>query len=104
MRREGLGDDSESGPELAKEIMEYFLGNPQAADSLEGIARWRLLEQVIRIHVENTERALQWLVGKGYLIEAETASSGPTFRLNEDKKAEALDYLSRGRTMQVKES
>jgi hypothetical protein len=33
---------------VTKQIVSYFLRNPNAADTLEGIARWRLLEE--RIH------------------------------------------------------
>lgn len=33
---------------LALEILQYYLRHPEAADTLEGVARWRLLEQ--RIH------------------------------------------------------
>ena len=39
---------------IAKEILSYFLRNPQAADNLEGVARWRLLEQTVHRSVEET--------------------------------------------------
>lgn len=69
----------------AREILEYFMRNPKAVDSLEGIARWRLMEQAIHRTVSETEGALEWLVEKGYLIEVEQPRSSRLFRLNPAK-------------------
>jgi len=79
-------------PRPAREILAYFLRNPAAADSLEGIARWRLLEQTIYRTISETERALKWLVENGYLIQMEKRSSRRLFRLNPEKH-EAADAL-----------
>jgi hypothetical protein len=69
--------------------MRYFVGHPNAVDDLEGIARWRLAEQAIRNSVEETHRALMWLVERGYLRLTPTVGSPPVFSLNPDKAAEA---------------
>jgi hypothetical protein len=82
-----LPDQAE--PEMARDILEYFVRNPQAADSLEGIVRWRLLEIVVRRQIERAKAAVEWLVERGYLIDEGTASSGSIYRLNHRKKAEA---------------
>jgi hypothetical protein len=73
----------------AREILSYFLRNPAAADSLEGIARWRLLEQAIHRTIVETEDALNWLVEQGYLIEVTHQRSRPLFHLNPDKEQAA---------------
>jgi hypothetical protein len=84
-------------PRPAREILTYFLRNPAAADSLEGIARWRLLEQAIHRTILETEGALKWLVGEGYLIEVEQPRSRWLFRLNPEKQQAAGALLKAGR-------
>jgi hypothetical protein len=78
----------------AKQILAYFLRNPAAADSLEGIARWRLLEEAIHRNVFETEEALAWLVAQGYLVEFVHAHAGRLFRLNVEKKTEAVTMFT----------
>ena len=64
--------------------------NPNAADNLEGIARWRLLEEVVYRTLEETQQAVQWLVKHGALLETPTTGFGPVFRLNAQKEAGTL--------------
>lgn len=85
----------------AKEILEYFLRHPQAADCLEGVARWRLLQESIHRNVEETNEALSWLALQGFLLEEGGAASGPIFRLNRAKAAEAERFLTATRRTQV---
>lgn len=79
--------------EVAKEILSYFLRNPQAVDDLEGIARWRLLDEKIRRSVEETELGLEWLVKHGFLIKVSTAGSGTVFSLNQTETGRATSFL-----------
>jgi Fe2+ or Zn2+ uptake regulation protein len=73
----------DAGPELeiVKQILNYFLRNSKAADTLEGIARWRLLEEQVHRSFQQTESALAWLVKQGFLEEVETVGSSRIFRL-----------------------
>jgi len=80
-----------------KEVLNYFLRNPQAADSLEGIARWRLLDEVVRRKVDETQRALAWLVQRNFLIVTTVAGADPIFRLNPNLVAEAETFLACGK-------
>lgn len=74
---------------VAREIMSYFLNSSGAADTLEGIARWRLMQQRIDRTVDETSSALRLLVSRG-LIEEVPSGAGPAlFRLNASKRAEA---------------
>jgi hypothetical protein len=76
-----------------KQILSYFVRNPSVADSLEGIARWRLLEEAVHRNVTETEEALRWLVKEGYLVETSHSHSGRLFQFNAQKQAEAESLL-----------
>lgn len=80
--------------ELAREILSYFLRNPQAADSLEGVTRWRLLEERVHRELEDTDLALGWLVEHGFLVKISSQWSGPVYRLNETNRGDAEQFLN----------
>lgn len=81
-------------PEIVKKVLEYFLRHPQAADTLEGVARWRLPSQVIERTVDETNEAIQWLVQRGLLREHREPGTIPIFALDPSRKAEAEALLS----------
>lgn len=86
---------SRQGPGvIAKDILAYFLRNPQSADSLEGVARWRLLDQTIHRSVDETNRALDWLVEQGFLLKVTRPGSGAIFCLNPAERGRAESFLS----------
>jgi hypothetical protein len=74
---------------MAREILGYFLRNPFAADSLEGIATWRLLDETIHRRVEDARYALDWLVSEGYLRERMSRGTAPLYSLNQGKRSDA---------------
>ena len=74
---------------MAREILGYFLRNPLAADSLEGIATWRLLDETIHRRVEDARYALDWLVSEGYLRERTSRGTAPLYSLNQGKRSDA---------------
>jgi hypothetical protein len=76
-----------------REILRHYLANPQTADSLEGIAEWRLLEDFVQRRVEETDEALRWLVTRGFLQRIETSAAQPLYRLNIEKVAEAVRFI-----------
>jgi hypothetical protein len=84
-------------PERAKEVLSYFLRNPQAADSLEGVARWRLMEQRVHGSVEETDETLAWLVSQGFLLEESPVGAAPLFRLNRAQAAQAERFVAQHR-------
>jgi hypothetical protein len=81
--------------EVAKEILSYFLRNPDAADNLVGIARWRLMQESVRQSVEKTNEALQWLIAAGYIREERHVATGRIFHLNLELRDAAKDFLMR---------
>ena len=80
----------------AREILSYFVRNPQAADTLDGIVRWRLLSEVVHRKVEETSVAIEWLVEQGLLLETRSPGVGPIFSLNPEKISEAQCILDAG--------
>jgi hypothetical protein len=82
-----------SQQEVAGEILSYFLRNPEAADNLVGIARWRLLEEAVHRTVAATENALRWLIAQGYLQEVSVQGTEHIFQLNPEKREEAELFL-----------
>lgn len=83
-------------PEPASEILRYFLRQPRAADTLEGIVRWRLLEETVQRKTEETARALEWLVEAGLLHRVLLGE--PVYRLAEERREEAERLLARARS------
>ena len=74
---------------VAREIMSYFLDHPEATDSLEGIARWRLMLRQIDRTVEETAVALRFLIKEDLIEEVQSQSGPPLYRLNSGKRKEA---------------
>jgi hypothetical protein len=81
-------------PQIAKQVLSYFIRNPKAMDSLEGIARWRLLQERIHGTVQETNVALTWLVKEGYLDEVRNPGAEPLYLLNVAQTDRALTFLA----------
>ena len=81
-------------PPAATEILEYFVRNPRAADSLEGVARW-LLRKTVHLRVEACDEAIGWLVAQGFLLQKSAAGAVPIFYLNEEKVADVEQFLAK---------
>jgi len=77
------------------EVLDHFVRNPQAADTLEGLARWRLLRETVYRRVEETADALEWLVDEGLLNETSRTYSKPIYSLNLQALDEAKELLAR---------
>lgn len=80
---------------VAKDILRYFLRNPDAVESLTGIARWRLMQEQIRRTVEETQLALTWLIDEGYVREETHLGTGRLFQLNPARKRDAEIFVNR---------
>jgi hypothetical protein len=92
-------DDAGVELEIVKQILNYFLRNSKAADTLEGIARWRLLEEQVHRSFQQTESALAWLVKQGFLEEAETVGSSRIFRLAPQGREKVARFLAGGKSV-----
>ena len=86
--------DPEPSWDAVKDILAYFLRNPQAIDSIEGVARWRVMEEQIHRSLEQTQSALAWLLSEGYLEELAIAGPGRIVRLNPERQAVAARFIA----------
>ena len=68
---------------LAEAIVAYLRAHPGAGDSLEGIAEWWVMRQVVRTEVRAVARVLERLAADGVLETLET-SGGTHYRLRGD--------------------
>jgi len=84
--------------EMAREILRYFVRNPQAVDSLEGIARWRLMDEIVRRKLDETEAGLEWLVAHDYLTSSLSPGGIAIYRLNAERIDEARHFLESSAT------
>ncbi len=82
--------------EQAREILRYFMQHPQASDDLEGIARWRLLQQHVTRQVEEVHRALELLVRLDLLQHYEIPACGTRYCLNPQKLSESERFAQNG--------
>ncbi|HXB69546.1 MAG TPA: hypothetical protein VNY05_14945 [Candidatus Acidoferrales bacterium] len=85
-------------PEAANEILRYFLDHPEAADTLEGLAHWRLIERDKRLTMEHVAEALEWLVARGYLKQMSKPYSGRIYSLDREDRAKVELFLEMGET------
>lgn len=84
---------------LQREILEFFVQNSQAADNLEGVARWRLTHLRVQSALRDTQEALDWLVSKGYLDRIAISGVDPIFRINRRMLGRAENFISQTETV-----
>jgi hypothetical protein len=66
---------------VAAVILRYFQRNPNCVDDLEGIARWRLLEERAAEVTAETAAALDRLVAAGLLVRIDSPGLRLRYRL-----------------------
>lgn len=77
-------------PKLSPEVLRFFLAHPSLSESLEGVARWRLRDEIIRRTVDEVTEAMVWLVAERFLREIhDRPTSMPLFALNRARIAAA---------------
>jgi len=82
-------------PKRAREVLGYFLHHPRAADSLEGVARWRLRDEAIHRSVDEISEALGWLVAHEFLLEESAMGASALFVLNPGRLGDARQFMSK---------
>ncbi len=77
------------------DILAYLADNPDADDTIEGIAQWWLLEQRIRQQIPLVEKALTKLVEKGFVLEQSGSNGRTHYRINRRKQRQIRAFLGR---------
>jgi len=85
--------DEELDWKTVRQVLRYFTRNPQAADTIEGVARWRLLDERIERNIAQVAQAIEWLVSRGFLVREFTSPSTSIFRLNQQQCRAASRFL-----------
>lgn len=68
-------NDDEENMTLAEQIIRYLDSHPDAADGLEGIAKWWIPHQQYIESIEKVQKALNYLI-KNRIIKRKTLSDG----------------------------
>jgi hypothetical protein len=90
------------GRPLTDEVLAYIMRNPEAEDTVEGIAEWWLLEQSIQHAVADVEAALSELVDNRFLVARRCGGGRTYYRLNPDKSQEIQRHLRQVETTRGK--
>ncbi len=78
---------------IAREILTYLVEQPGARDTMEGIIRWWVPEQKIRIHITTVKDVIAKLVASGLILEQSGLDSRIHYRINRDKINEIRDFV-----------
>jgi hypothetical protein len=84
-----------SGKDLERWVLNYFVRNPNASDTVEGLARWRLLELDVHYAVEQTKEAINELIQRGFVEEVKHPGLAPQYKLVEKRMIDAEKYLDK---------
>jgi Fe2+ or Zn2+ uptake regulation protein len=64
---------------IAQEISAYLKAHPEAADSLEGVARWWLARQHYEQAINKVKKALEYLVAEGVVTRTSTTGGNTLY-------------------------
>ena len=90
----GDQDTDMEAADIARAIIRYLNGHPDAKDTMEGIASWWLLREWTERKTAEVRRAVSLLVDKKLLVEMPRGSQPPCYKLNGEKEAEIRSFLS----------
>ncbi|HWN98548.1 MAG TPA: hypothetical protein VNS63_04695 [Blastocatellia bacterium] len=83
---------------MARDVLTYLVNNPDAQDTLEGIAEWWLLERKIESRTAKVKEVLAGLVAKGLILERRGSDSRLRYLINTDSEDEIRALLSKKET------
>lgn len=75
-------DDTVRRSRAALRILRHFNENPEAQDSLEGIAHWWMLSQELDEQLTQVQAGLSHLLAAGLVMEVRSPGSEPRYRLD----------------------
>ena len=87
---------NEQKVQIAYEILEYLMDNPNAQDTLEGIVEWWLLERTIKQQTPTVEGALSMLVAERLVLARKGIDNRTHYKLNSRRLRKIRLLLQRG--------
>ena len=81
--------------QLAHEILQYLIDNPNAQDTVEGITTWWLLVRTIKHQTVLVKEALAMLVADGLVIAHEGSDSRTYYKLNLRRRRKIISLLKK---------
>ena len=78
---------------IAREILRYLDLNPEAKDTLDGIAQWWLRRAPSAQVLQDVERAVIWMLGQGVLLESRRPGMPPYYRLHPQPRETITKFL-----------
>ncbi len=90
MKEEG---PSESLMAAAREILSYLVEHPDAKDTTEGIMNWWLSKGDTERERDEVQKAIDFLVAKGWLVMREIADSKKIYGVEMGRLGEIETYL-----------
>ncbi len=80
-------------PDTVRDILSYLLRHPEAADTLDGIARWWLQRECVDYSVEEVAKALHFLVRLGFIVEKRSTAKRAFFQIDPTKQSEIMAFI-----------
>ena len=77
MKRNRLKEERE----VCDYILAYLAENPDAGDTLEGIAEWWLRNQMIKFEIQAVSEAVANLVAEGLIVERKGSDSRSIYKI-----------------------
>ena len=81
--------------QTAQLILAYLRRHPGAKDTVEGIARWWLLNERVEQTVDRIERALEWLIENDLIEENQLQGDLYSYTLKNGKQTQVDAALQR---------
>jgi hypothetical protein len=80
--------------QIAHAILRYLDANPDAEDTIEGIAQWWVRKDWVQRKVDEVEHAIRLLKGRGFILEEPSTSVRHSlYRLNPDQREAVRKFL-----------
>jgi len=84
---------NEKKKQLRDEILEYFIANPNAQDTVKGIVTWWFLERPIKPRTDTVEKVLKKLAKDGLVIARKGRDSQTRYKMNRKRREEIISLL-----------
>jgi len=76
-----------------REILGYLLDHPDAKDTVDGVIKWWLPEDLVDRGKKTVQEVLEILVSRGWLTERNVTSSEKIYGMNKDRLEEIENFL-----------